>query len=312
MIESRFPGSHVRADQLLDGRFSGISRQIDVLAENVLMGFTTTAIVDCKCYSRNVDVKDVETVIGMAADVGADIGLIVTTKGFSPAAQARAENEPNVKTHLSIVTVDELELGGGVFPIYALMHHGQAGVGVVAPSGWYITPNVAPGGGRLYDMDALAVYHAPELSYDEAWGQREFGWSHISWHPDPQSSALEEILDIQHAGCVSQDPNATLLYWEEAVDNQVFGRRPWRFRKITYARADYVDLTCFAPIGADYVFYTVLLTTHADVDHDLDRLRQVAANCIPLYALQVNRHNADEYWADLLNAPEGPFPWSGG
>jgi hypothetical protein len=47
--------------------------------------------VDCKCFSRNVDVKNVETVMGLVEDVGADLALIVTTEGFSEGAKRRAK-----------------------------------------------------------------------------------------------------------------------------------------------------------------------------------------------------------------------------
>jgi hypothetical protein len=43
--------------------------------------------VDCKCFTRNVDVKAVEVFIGLVEDVGTDFGLIVTTEGYSPAAR---------------------------------------------------------------------------------------------------------------------------------------------------------------------------------------------------------------------------------
>ena len=55
-----------------------------------MVALTALAVVDCKSYSKRVDVKHVEAAIGMAADVSADIALIVTTVGYSEAALARA------------------------------------------------------------------------------------------------------------------------------------------------------------------------------------------------------------------------------
>ena len=86
ILRSRFPANEVGSDQMIPGRFSEIERQIDVAGRSTLLGWGMLGIVDCKCYSQRVDVKDVEAVIGMAADVRADIALIVTTVGYSDAA----------------------------------------------------------------------------------------------------------------------------------------------------------------------------------------------------------------------------------
>jgi len=83
--------AEIEFDARVSGRLSGVERQVDILigASFANIGPATMA-VDCKCFSRNVDVKSVETVIGLVEDVGADLGLIVTTEGFSEGARRRA------------------------------------------------------------------------------------------------------------------------------------------------------------------------------------------------------------------------------
>ena len=39
-------------------------------------------IVDCKCLFKKIDVKDVETFIGLVEDVNAEFGLLITTSGI--------------------------------------------------------------------------------------------------------------------------------------------------------------------------------------------------------------------------------------
>lgn len=308
VILNRFPQAQVKPDQMLPGRFSGIDRQIDVLAKAALMDFETVAVVDCKCYSDNVDVKAVEMVIGLVADVGADIGLIVTTKGYSEAALARAKNEPNVRTHLDIVTVNDLDLGGPSFPVYAFMHYGQTAVAVVSPSGWFVTSNAAPGGYRRYDIDALAIYHDPDHTFEQAYRSRSIGWSHIIADELDEGDVLENYIKFQHDNTMADFPGATILYWEEGIENQVLGRDPWSFRKIVYDHDDYIDITCFKEIAPGYVFYTILMTDAAGSEHDLDRLRQVAANCIPLYAPEVNPRTSHVHWSRVLDESGGFYP----
>lgn len=96
-------------DKRLPGRLSGVERQVDIFVQGEFangVGQATMA-VDCKCFTRKVDVKQVETFIGLVDDVGTDLGLIVTTQGFTPAAQKRALAERGVR--VEIVPYDELE-----------------------------------------------------------------------------------------------------------------------------------------------------------------------------------------------------------
>jgi Restriction endonuclease len=91
--EAGGPDAEVKFDQSLPGRFSGIDRQVDALATGHYAGEiekAVTAAVDCKFYKRKVDVKGVEAFIGLIDDVGTDLGLLITTAGFSDAAVQRA------------------------------------------------------------------------------------------------------------------------------------------------------------------------------------------------------------------------------
>jgi restriction endonuclease len=99
----------VTFDARLPGRFSKVDRQIDAYVEGRFADCVArgTMAVDCKCFSRRVDVKDVETFIGLVEDVGTDFGLLVTTEGFTPAAEARAKAHRGV--YVEIVPYEELE-----------------------------------------------------------------------------------------------------------------------------------------------------------------------------------------------------------
>lgn len=92
------------------GRLSGSLRQIDVLVTGAFASGVITGVmlaVDCKCWNRNVTVGDVDRFAGMLDDIKIDLGLMVTTAGYSPAALERAQNTRGVK--LEIVPYDELE-----------------------------------------------------------------------------------------------------------------------------------------------------------------------------------------------------------
>lgn len=105
------PGAVIEFDAKKKGHLSGTDRQIDVWLEGELAGGVlpdpVTLAVDCKCWASTVNVPDVERFIGTLADVEADIGLIVTTTGFSQAAQMRAKRARGVQ--LEVVTYEQLD-----------------------------------------------------------------------------------------------------------------------------------------------------------------------------------------------------------
>lgn len=87
---------------------SGVrARQIDVLVRFSLgdMG-EELMVVDCKRYGTRVDVKDVEAFIGLVEDVGAAIGLLVTTEGFTSGATDRAAAARGIR--IEVLRVEEL------------------------------------------------------------------------------------------------------------------------------------------------------------------------------------------------------------
>ncbi len=97
----------VRRNARLPSRSGKRARQIDVLVQGRIFGLTdATMVVDCKCWARTIDVKDVESFIGMLADVCADIGMIMTTRGVTDGARRRARQERGVR--LEVMSLSDL------------------------------------------------------------------------------------------------------------------------------------------------------------------------------------------------------------
>lgn len=85
------PGTQIATNVRVPGLVSGVKRQVDVLVKGSFAGIADAVMVlDCKCFGTKVDVKDVEAFLGMLEDIGANMGMLVTTKGFSKAAKLRA------------------------------------------------------------------------------------------------------------------------------------------------------------------------------------------------------------------------------
>jgi hypothetical protein len=102
------PEADVRANQNVPGKLSGIDRQVDVLVTGLFGGLVRARMaVDCKCWSTHVDVADVEQFIGLVEDIGVEMGLLITTSGYSDAAIQRAKSARGV--FVEVVPFEELD-----------------------------------------------------------------------------------------------------------------------------------------------------------------------------------------------------------
>jgi hypothetical protein len=80
------PDARVKHNVYLDGVDSETKRQIDVLVEQNIGQYTIKIVIDCKDYSKPVDVKGVEEFHGLVRDVRAHKGALVCPSGFTKAA----------------------------------------------------------------------------------------------------------------------------------------------------------------------------------------------------------------------------------
>lgn len=93
-------------DDKIFGKYSKTDRQIDISIRGEIGGNKILGIVDCKYFSSNIDVKIVESFLGMIEDVKANFGLIITNKGYSKAAKNRVKMK-NLK--LDIIEFNKLK-----------------------------------------------------------------------------------------------------------------------------------------------------------------------------------------------------------
>jgi Restriction endonuclease len=99
--------AEVERNVRLPSRSNSRARQIDVVVRGRIFGMAdATMVVDCKRHKAPVDVKAIESFIGFVEDVGADIGLLVTSSGTTESARSRASAERGVR--LEVLALDEL------------------------------------------------------------------------------------------------------------------------------------------------------------------------------------------------------------
>jgi hypothetical protein len=105
-LASIFTECDFEFDDRIFGKHSKIDRQIDISIRGKIGGNKILGIIDCKYFSTKLDVKIIESFLGMIEDTKANFGLLITNKGYSLAAKNRA----NVKNlRLDIIEFDELE-----------------------------------------------------------------------------------------------------------------------------------------------------------------------------------------------------------
>jgi|NGEPerStandDraft_6_1074524.scaffolds.fasta_scaffold54703_1 hypothetical protein len=97
----------VERNVYLYGRRSKAPRQIDVVVRRRTFGAEATLVVDCKRWAKRLDVADVGSFLSVVEDVGADQGLLVSTKGASEAAMQFAHEARGVR--LDVMGLDELQ-----------------------------------------------------------------------------------------------------------------------------------------------------------------------------------------------------------
>jgi hypothetical protein len=85
------PDASVRHNVMLDGIDSETKRQIDVLVEQNIGQHTMRIVIDCKDYSKPVDIKGIEEFHGLVQDVRAHKGALVCPAGFTKSALKRAK-----------------------------------------------------------------------------------------------------------------------------------------------------------------------------------------------------------------------------
>ena len=86
------PDATVTIDDEIKGRNSKTNRQIDISIRKNIGQFEILIVIDCKDHSNPIDVKVVEEFLGLVEDVGANMGALVSSSGYSKAAKNRARN----------------------------------------------------------------------------------------------------------------------------------------------------------------------------------------------------------------------------
>ncbi|HXV04586.1 MAG TPA: restriction endonuclease [Solirubrobacterales bacterium] len=211
--------AEVLFDQKLRGKFSEVDRQIDILIRGRFANATTrdmTAAVDCKYYTREIDVKKVDEFLGFIDDVQTDMGILVTNRGFTPAAKRRASR--GLDLQVIVADIDRIppsyfssfDEGYYESEFYETGLYGHGDTGAIIRY-FYLDPQASE---YSYDPD-----HPPEQIDDVVCSG---SISEITWGDDEsRARCVREILRHRNQGEEPEDEDVKRVvlelagWWEE-------------------------------------------------------------------------------------------------
>lgn len=262
-IISKYPDAKVDYDVRLPGRRSSVPRQVDVLiTERTSSGEIVTA-VDAKHHTRPIDVKEVESFIGLLNDVSVARGVMISVSGYTEAALNRAFRE-DLDIDLDIFSLGEYQQwqSCGAIPF-----SGGNGVLLPTPLGWVVDVERFP--------HVIARLYRRGITFDRACTEKE--WMYINFWDRATVSSLDHLLAQQAAEIRDTDRDA-FIHVEE-LEPRPDARLVLRRAEIANYPA--AEITGFAEFEA-FIFFAVLFTPLAIERRNVRKLEYILRSILPI------------------------------
>lgn len=254
---TQYPESNITYDAKRIGIYSKADRQIDILIEDHIAGNRFSIAIDCKHFNKKIDIKGVESFIGMPEDIGAQKGLLISKEGFSEAALNRAHFGPT-EVELDILNFKDLHKFQGHGGI---LYRGENVALVPAPFGWIID------GTRTSNW--LAVFYQRGFTLEDAAKRKEFMYVQI-WDRKENNENLDDLLKTQEADLRKIDSAATIEYIPtiKRRDERVVLRTA---KLRTYPTTEYTGFVEFD----DFIFFCVLFSPENRSRQNIRKLENI-------------------------------------
>lgn len=262
-FEETYPETTITFDKKIIGKYSKTERQIDIFIEGEIAGYEIKIVVDCKYFSKNIDVKKVESFCSMVEDVDAHQGVLITKKGYSKAAINRAYYE-NQKVELDIINFDKIKEFQGFTAIPYV-----SGFSVILPSpfGWVLD---------LKDsINNFATLFQRGLTLKEA--QKKNEWMYVQfWKKEKPNFTIENLIEIQN-GYIQENTKAVFEYKNgpNRIDNH-----KTKIRIADVQSYPSLEVTGFIEFD-DIIFFIVLFTPKELFNKNLRKLQHLLSTAIP-------------------------------
>lgn len=262
-----YPTATITPNAKLQGKFSKIERQIDLLIEETASDHLFRVVVDAKHRGRPIDVGDIEAFIGQVRDVEAHTGMLIALEGYTKAAINRAHYDDS-DIILDVLNLDEVKQFQGPT---AIAYAGPNGVSVAAPFGWIVDATRREG--------FLATLYQRGVTFEEAVRAPEFMYLQF-WRKDKKRvNTVDALLTFQEGYMLGGSPDAKIEIIERGI-NQRLGVKTLIRR---FERRDHpgIEYTGFADFD-NFIFMCVLFTPTELADKNLRKLRFVLRDSFPM------------------------------
>ncbi len=263
-FKGQYPDAEITLDAKKIGLYSKAERQIDILIEQYVAGNRIVIAIDGKYFNKKVDVKAVESYIGMLEDVGAHKGLLISKEGFSEAAYNRAHFGPT-EIELDILNFDNIHFfqSHGAIP-YA----GNNGALVPAPFGWVIDGQKSPAW--------LATLYLRGRTLDQAIADNEFMYIQF-WDRHKEGHSLDDLLKIQEETFLETDPNCLIEFLPTISRKDA--KTKLRVAKIkNYPTPEYTGFVEFN----DFIFFCVMFSPLNRSNSNIRKLENIMESVLPI------------------------------
>lgn len=264
-FKEAYPNAKISYNQKIIGRYSKVERQIDVLIEGRIAGKKLRLVIDGKYYSKNIDVKEVDSFISMIEDIDAAQGILITSKGYSEAAINRAYYGPT-DIELDILNFEELKQFQG---FGGITYSGWHGAIIPAPFGWIVDGTKREG--------SIANLYQRGKTYEEAAKNGEFIYVNILSF-DEKIKNLDDVLDFQEEATRYAHPKATFEY-TDSIERE--DKKKTLLRKILREETHLEEYTGFVEFD-DFCVFCVLFTTEQLKTKNMRKLEYVIERLLPM------------------------------
>ncbi|MBR5989077.1 MAG: restriction endonuclease [Prevotella sp.] len=251
-----FRNSDISYNVHIKGVYSERMRQIDVFIKT---RDGKVYVIDAKMYAKKVDIKSVESFVGMIKDVGANYGIIVSEKGFTKAAINRAHlGEDNIE--VDILSLNELKMFQAEG---AISYSGRYGVAINAPFGWIID------GKRRNGL--IASLYQRGLTFEEATINME--WAYLNfWDKNDTIDTIDKLIAFQNDNLLGMDNEGKIdVKVNDIIKERIFASKKYPTKEITLYRDFH-----------KFILFIVLFSPDNTLNRNINKMRYLLLNALPL------------------------------
>ena len=262
-FKNEYQNAQISYDKKIVGIYSKIDRQVDILIEDYVAGNKISIIVDGKYFNKKIDVKIVESFLGMLKDINAHKGILITQKGFTKSATNRAYYDPT-DIELDILNFKDIKKWQG---FVALPYSGKNAVFIYAPFGWVIDIKT--------EMPTHCYMYQRGIDIEQAKRNIEFMYINF-WYKTSNISSIDQLIEEQNKNILHFHPDAKIK-----ISNTIKRKDAnTKLREADIPAYNGLEITGYVEFG-DFIFFCVLLTPYELQNKNRRKLEYLLAKIIP-------------------------------